>query len=336
MANKRFIYRNISSCEQLGDCSVLARLLFTWGLVHSNDWGVLLAAPRRLKAQIFAVSDESSEEVAAATEELVKAGLWVRFERDGTPYIYYPTFDKYQEIRWRSPNSRDGLPLPPNAVVTPKVTGNRSESPGVTENSRRGEERRGEEIRGDEHILSEVAGNGPGDPDAPPDLKALKEQKKQRDAQRMAAQTARLEEVLSSLPDKDRRILDYMIAGQQSEKRKGRPLTTLQHLGQAEIYLQQLEKAGAECWHDCCEISCRRDVWTVEFARGCVKNWKSESERPRAAEREPINPDTIGVDLSDHSVRPAALQADGTYVYLPEGSPMPPTDYVEGADTDGL
>ncbi len=136
MANRRMIHRNVSVCEQLADCSILARLLYTWGLPHSSDWGVLPGSPRRLKAQVLPISPETVGEIASAIEELVAAGLWQRFTHEGADYLCYPTFDKYQDIHNRTSNPRDGMPLPPNNGDTKQLPATSRDFPEVTEASR--------------------------------------------------------------------------------------------------------------------------------------------------------------------------------------------------------
>jgi len=53
-----------------------------------------------------------------AAQELIDAGLWNSFDEDGTPYIVYPSFSKWQDLRKRSENPRDGLPKPPADLLT--------------------------------------------------------------------------------------------------------------------------------------------------------------------------------------------------------------------------
>jgi len=134
------LHRAICTNEQLADCSLVARLLYTWGLPHTSDWGVLSASPRHLKAQVFPLSDETAADVQAATEELCAAGLWVRFDADGGSYVYYPTFDKYQDLHQRRANTRDGMPLPPGYQSRyrkiPKDAGSSDEFPEVPGSSR--------------------------------------------------------------------------------------------------------------------------------------------------------------------------------------------------------
>jgi hypothetical protein len=140
MANCRMLHRGICTNEQLADCSLLARLLYTWGLPHTSDWGVLSASPRHLKAQVFPLGDETAAEVQVATDELCAAGLWIRFDNDGGTYVYYPTFDKYQDLHQRRTNTRDGMPLPPGYEgryrKLPKATGSSGEFPEVPGSSR--------------------------------------------------------------------------------------------------------------------------------------------------------------------------------------------------------
>jgi hypothetical protein len=164
MANCRMIHRAICTNEQLADCSLLARLLYTWGLPHTSDWGVLSASPRHLKAQVFPLGDETAAEVQAATNELCSAGLWVRFDADGGSYVYYPTFDKYQDLHQRRANTRDGMPLPPgyegryrklpkrsgSSAELPEVPGSSGNTPEVPDSSgefprTKGSERNGKE-----------------------------------------------------------------------------------------------------------------------------------------------------------------------------------------------
>jgi len=138
------LHRSICTNEQLADCSLVARLLYTWGLPHTSDWGVLSASPRHLNAQVFPLSDETAADVQAATEELCAAGLWVRFDADGGSYVCYPTFDKYQDLHQRRVNTRDGMPLPPDYAGRPRktreATGSSDEFPEVPGSSRKSPE----------------------------------------------------------------------------------------------------------------------------------------------------------------------------------------------------
>lgn len=123
--------------------------------------------------------------------------------------------------------------------------------------------------------LAQSAGNGPAD-HAPSPAKAdkarLTAEKDIRDAERLRQQTEALEASLSALTPPDRKLLDSMLAGQHLAK--GKPLTLLQQASQAETFAKELAEHGPECWRDCCRIACEKGIYTAEFARGCVKNWK--------------------------------------------------------------
>lgn len=163
MANKRMIYRNITTCEQLADCSMLARLLYTWGIPHSSDYGVLAGSPRSLKGAIFPMADDvTAKQITAATAELVTCGLWQGFEVNGSPYVCYPTFDKFQETRYRTGNPRDGLPIPASYSVSPRIPRSPGESLEVPENSRSVEVSRGE-VSGEESTSKTKASAPPAE-----------------------------------------------------------------------------------------------------------------------------------------------------------------------------
>jgi phage replication O-like protein O len=95
--------------------------------------------------------------------------------------------------------------------------------------------------------------------------------KAKRDADRLRQQTEKLDAALAALSQPDRELLDTMLAGQQIAK--GKPLTLLQQATQADIYARELTEHGPECWRDCCRLSCEKQIYTAEYARGCTKHW---------------------------------------------------------------
>lgn len=95
--------------------------------------------------------------------------------------------------------------------------------------------------------------------------------KAKRDADRLRQQTEKLDAALAALSQPDRDLLDTMLAGQQIAK--GKPLTLLQQATQADIYARELTEHGPECWRDCCRLSCEKQIYTAEYARGCTKHW---------------------------------------------------------------
>lgn len=274
---------------------MLAKLLYTWGLPHTSDWGVLKTNPRQLKAQVFPLSDETAAELKAATDELTAAGLWVPFTVGEDEFIYYPTFEKYQDVHKRSNNPRDGLPFPPTHPNFPEVPASSRKSLG-----------KGSEVNGSESseskALSENAGNGPAPSDHTADASAekarLKAEKDLRDAERMRQQTARLEAALAALLEEDRQTADTMIQAQADEK--GKPLTLLQQAQLVETYRDELADHGPQCWRECCRIALEKAHGSVAYAKGCTKTWVPKAAAPalslvgpqvQAPASRPLDPD---------------------------------------------
>jgi hypothetical protein len=118
------------------------------------------------------------------------------------------------------------------------------------------------------------------------ELDRLKSEKKMHDAERMRHQTERLDAALAALSEQDRALFDRMIAGQQmGPKHNGKPLTLLQQATQAEIFAKELNEHGPDCWRSCCEVSCSKEIFTTEFARGCVVNWKPKNGNPSTGQK---------------------------------------------------
>lgn len=113
MASARLLHQRVSGNEQLAGCSLLARLLFTWGIPHASAYGVLTGRPERLKEKVLPQSSETSDEIMRAADELVARGLWMTFAAADAVWFYYPTWDTYQDIRGRGKNPRNGVPKPP-------------------------------------------------------------------------------------------------------------------------------------------------------------------------------------------------------------------------------
>lgn len=114
MANRRTLHKKISLSEQLADVSDLAKLSFTWGILHADDWGIIKGTPRGFRAEVLPLHDAHPSEVGSALDELVRARLLVRYQVNGVHYLYYPTFAQYQEgLHKRTASNR--LPTPAEA-----------------------------------------------------------------------------------------------------------------------------------------------------------------------------------------------------------------------------
>lgn len=136
MALRRTLHKKISLCEQLADVSDLAKLAYTWGILHADDWGALKASPRGFKAEVLPLHPAPVEKVAKALDELVRVKLVVRYTVGGLAHLWFPTFDAYQEgLHKRTTAHRLGLPheADPGSTENPElVSRNFPEVPGTT------------------------------------------------------------------------------------------------------------------------------------------------------------------------------------------------------------
>jgi len=124
MATRRLLHVKISSCEQLGKVSSVAALLYTWGIPHASDWGVIPGSPATLKSLVFPLRPEGPAEIAQAIRELTRVGLLKRFKEKNKDYLWYPTFDEYQKgtLHKRSEHGRSGMPRPPMRLYEDDLT----------------------------------------------------------------------------------------------------------------------------------------------------------------------------------------------------------------------
>lgn len=98
MATRRMLSKSISLSEQVSRLSDAAALLYSWAILHTDDWGVIHASPVRLRAEVAPLRDHwSVKDVAGYIDEWEVAGLVVRYCADGEPYVLFPTFDKHQD-----------------------------------------------------------------------------------------------------------------------------------------------------------------------------------------------------------------------------------------------
>jgi len=111
VANRRMVAKKISLSEQVNDLSDTAALAYTWAIVHADDWGIVHAGPRRFKAEVVPLRDWTVVQVEQALDEMVAAGLVVRYWHAGEPYIWFPTFADHQEGLQKRTRT-NGLPHP--------------------------------------------------------------------------------------------------------------------------------------------------------------------------------------------------------------------------------
>jgi hypothetical protein len=111
MANRRTLEKQISLSLHVNELSDRAALLYTWAILHADDYGVIRADPRRLKAEVVPLREWASADVQAAVEEWVACGLVSYYHHDGDAYVAFPAFNDHQTGLERRTRAR-ALPHP--------------------------------------------------------------------------------------------------------------------------------------------------------------------------------------------------------------------------------
>lgn len=141
MARIRSIKPEFFTSEQVAECSPTARLLFVGLWCFCDDGGVHPDSPKRIKMEIFPADEIAISKIVEMVEELVSAGLLIRYAADGQGYLKVTGW-RHQRID--KPNFRYPSPTVPGTSVEQSPNGRR----GIDERSppeSKGEERKGEE-----------------------------------------------------------------------------------------------------------------------------------------------------------------------------------------------
>lgn len=97
MARRRMIWTKISTSVQVNGISEFAQLLFTWMIAHADDYGVMKAHPKFVKAQVMPLSSRKFSEFQGALEEMEAAGLIHLYEADGEgPLLQFRRWEDHQ------------------------------------------------------------------------------------------------------------------------------------------------------------------------------------------------------------------------------------------------
>ena len=122
MANRRMISKSISVSEQVNGMTLLARLLFTWMIPHTDDWGRMAGASRTIRALVIPLVDATDAEVEAALSEIESAGLIRRYCNGGSQFLSFPKWEDHQGGLHKRTASK--YPEPPATPVGfPEVPG---------------------------------------------------------------------------------------------------------------------------------------------------------------------------------------------------------------------
>ena len=87
MADRRMISKSISVSEKVNSMSLFARLLYTWMIPHSDDFGRLPGSPMKVKALVVPMAEQTKDDVEQAIREMVEQKLIDWYEVDGKLYM---------------------------------------------------------------------------------------------------------------------------------------------------------------------------------------------------------------------------------------------------------
>ena len=111
MANRRMISKRISISKRVNAIPIFSRLLFTWIIPHTDDWGRLDGDPEKIKAMIMPLSKRPVKDFDKSLEEMAKVGLIVWYAVDNSLYLQIVNFEDHQSKLEKRTHSK--FPNPP-------------------------------------------------------------------------------------------------------------------------------------------------------------------------------------------------------------------------------
>ena len=157
----RIIKESICVSEQIDELSWFEEVFFYRLLVNCDDYGVMDARPKILKARLFPLKDAedvSSQRCEAALAALIEKGLVRLYEVDGRPYLQVIKWGDHQRVR----DSKHKYPAPEEATCgdSRRVAASCGELPQDAENcGSRAQPRAGAESESESESISESVSN---------------------------------------------------------------------------------------------------------------------------------------------------------------------------------
>lgn len=93
------IDKKISVSEQVANLPVEAQVIFTWGITHADDIGLLQYSHRTLKAMIVPMWDCSIQLFDKYVEAITGQGLWKEIEYEGQKFYLITRFHGHQTLK---------------------------------------------------------------------------------------------------------------------------------------------------------------------------------------------------------------------------------------------
>jgi hypothetical protein len=112
MAKWRCLHETISLSRRLGRCSLLAALLYTWGIARADAHGMIRRDDCRLV--ILGRRQVSERQVQKAIDELIACGLLCQQTHNGDQWLHWCCWDYYQQesVRRRTTPPRFSFTCP--------------------------------------------------------------------------------------------------------------------------------------------------------------------------------------------------------------------------------
>lgn len=126
MSTRRMLSRNITVSKKVakvsgsgGTSDPWGKLLFTWLIPFTDDYGRFHADPHLLKGFIFPLEDTiTPKHIEKMLAELDKRKLIVLYDDDGSSYLEIRNFEKFQTFRSDRKRQAD-FPAPTGKPKTP-------------------------------------------------------------------------------------------------------------------------------------------------------------------------------------------------------------------------
>ena len=95
----RLLKESICESEEIDRLTWFQEVLFYRLIVKCDDYGILDARPKILKAKLFPLKDVAESHLTSALNALSTAGLVRLYESEGRPYLQLVTWHVHQQIR---------------------------------------------------------------------------------------------------------------------------------------------------------------------------------------------------------------------------------------------
>lgn len=115
MGDWRAIDRRITQSWDVAQLSTLGKLLFTWGIVCADNWGILEDDPGAIKLAILAGVRCTRAQIEKQLQAMEKRGMIWRYTPNGYgPLIQFRNFDDYQPKELLRKRGRPKYPVHPD------------------------------------------------------------------------------------------------------------------------------------------------------------------------------------------------------------------------------